>query len=73
MPHTIFLLPGVGAQGGRIEDLAPVFTAGVAGGIVSLSRGIVQAHGMSGGDPAARRTARGGACCASRPGTPVVS
>lgn len=53
MPHTIFLLPGVGAQGGRITDLAPVFTAGVASGIVSLSRGIVQAHRMSGGDPAA--------------------
>ena len=53
MPRTIFLLPGVGPQGGRITDLAPVFTAGVASGIVSLSRGIVQAHRMSGGDPAA--------------------
>ncbi len=53
MPRTIFLLPGVGAQGGRIYDLAPVFTVGVASGIVSLSRGIVQAHRMSGGDPAA--------------------
>ncbi len=53
MPRTIFLLPGVGAQGGRITDLAPVFTAGVASGIISLSRGIVQAHRMSGGDPAA--------------------
>ena len=53
MPQTIFLLPGVGAQGGRVSDLAPVFTAGAAGGIVSLSRGIVHAHRMSGGDPAA--------------------
>ncbi len=59
MPHTIFLLPGVGAQGGRIADLAPVFTLGVASGIVSLSRGIVQAYRMSGGEPgvAARREA----------------
>ena len=22
MPHAIFLIPGVGAQGGRVEDLA---------------------------------------------------
>jgi orotidine-5'-phosphate decarboxylase len=59
MPHAVFLLPGVGAQGGRIEDLAPVFTIGVASGIVSVSRGIVHAHRMSGGDPAtaARREA----------------
>jgi len=53
MPHAIFLLPGVGAQGGRIDDLAPVFTLGVASGIVSVSRGIVHAHRMTGGDPAA--------------------
>jgi orotidine-5'-phosphate decarboxylase len=52
MPHAVFLLPGVGAQGGRIEDLAPVFTVGMASGIVSVSRGIVEAHRISGGDPA---------------------
>ena len=59
MPHAVFLLPGVGAQGGRIEDLGPVFTRGVASGLISVSRGLVQAHRMTGGDPAtaARRQA----------------
>ena len=52
MPHAAFLLPGVGAQGGRVEDLAPAFIAGPAGGLVSASRGIVAAHERAGGDPA---------------------
>jgi orotidine-5'-phosphate decarboxylase len=53
MPGAVFLLPGVGAQGGRIDDLGPVFTHGVASGVIAVSRGIVHAHRMSGGDPAA--------------------
>jgi orotidine-5'-phosphate decarboxylase len=53
MPHTVFLLPGVGAQGGRVEALAPAFACGLAGGLVSASRGIVAAHEQAGGDPAA--------------------
>ena len=53
MPSAIFLLPGVGAQGGRIGDLRPVFTNGAASGVIAVSRGIVGAHRMSGGDPAA--------------------
>jgi orotidine-5'-phosphate decarboxylase len=53
MPGAVFLLPGVGAQGGRVSDLGPVFTHGPASGLVAVSRGIVQAHRMSGGDPAA--------------------
>jgi len=59
MPHAIFLLPGVGAQGGKVEDLAAAFTPGRAGGLVSASRGIVAAHERNGGDPAtaARREA----------------
>jgi orotidine-5'-phosphate decarboxylase len=59
MPQTIFLVPGVGAQGGRVTDLAPVFTVGAAAGVVSLSRGIVHAHRVSGGEAAdaARREA----------------
>ncbi len=32
MPNAVFLLPGVGAQGGRVEDLAPAFAPGRAGG-----------------------------------------
>jgi orotidine-5'-phosphate decarboxylase len=53
MPHAPFLLPGVGAQGGRIHDLGAVFTNGPASGVISVSRGLVHAHRMSGGDPAA--------------------
>ncbi len=53
MPHTVFLLPGVGAQGGRVEDLAPAFAPGRGGGLISASRGIVFAHERDGGDPAA--------------------
>jgi orotidine-5'-phosphate decarboxylase len=53
MPHAAFLLPGVGAQGGRVEDLAPAFAPGRAGGLVSASRGIVAAHERAGGEPAA--------------------
>ena len=32
MPRAVFLLPGVGAQGGRVEDLAPAFAPARAGG-----------------------------------------
>jgi len=53
MPRTPFLLPGVGAQGGRVEDLAPAFAPGRAGGLVTASRSIVFAHEQAGGDPAA--------------------
>ncbi|HEU4705356.1 MAG TPA: hypothetical protein VFS45_06605, partial [Sphingomicrobium sp.] len=40
MPHSIFLIPGVGAQGGRPELLGAAFTAGPASAIVPVSRGI---------------------------------
>lgn len=53
MPTAVFLLPGVGAQGGRVEDLAPAFASGPAGGLVTASRAIVRAHEQHGGDPAA--------------------
>jgi orotidine-5'-phosphate decarboxylase len=52
MPHAILLLPGVGAQGGRVDDLAPAFAPGRAGGLVAASRSIAGAHAASGGDPA---------------------
>jgi orotidine-5'-phosphate decarboxylase len=51
MPRAPFLLPGVGAQGGQPEDLAPAFEPGPAGGLVSASRSIANA-GQGGGDPA---------------------
>jgi orotidine-5'-phosphate decarboxylase len=52
MPAAVFLLPGVGAQGGRVEDLAPAFAAGPASGLVTASRAIVDAYRETGGDPA---------------------
>ena len=48
MGRAPFLLPGVGAQGGRVEDLAPAFAAGRAGGLIAASRSIVGADLVSG-------------------------
>jgi len=52
MPHTPFLLPGVGAQGGDVRALAPAFAPGRAGGLVTASRSIANAYEQHGGDPA---------------------
>jgi orotidine-5'-phosphate decarboxylase len=52
MPRAVFLLPGIGAQGGRVEDLAPAFAPGRAAGLVTSSRSIVFAHERDGGEPA---------------------
>ena len=40
MPRSIFLIPGVGAQGGRPELLGAAFGPGPASGLVAASRGI---------------------------------
>jgi orotidine-5'-phosphate decarboxylase len=40
MPRAIFLIPGIGAQGGRPEDLAPAFGPGKASALASASRSI---------------------------------
>ena len=40
MPRAIFLIPGVGAQGGKPELLGAAFSAGRAAGLVAASRGI---------------------------------
>jgi orotidine-5'-phosphate decarboxylase len=40
MPRAIFLVPGVGAQGGRPELLGAAFAAGPASALVAASRGI---------------------------------
>ena len=42
MPHQMFLLPGIGAQGGRVEDVAPCFADG-HGALVSASRSVIYA------------------------------
>jgi orotidine-5'-phosphate decarboxylase len=52
MPDAILLIPGVGAQGGRVEDLGAAFGSGPASALISASRGIVSAHERDGGDPA---------------------
>ncbi|HLH15363.1 MAG TPA: orotidine-5'-phosphate decarboxylase [Solirubrobacteraceae bacterium] len=52
MPHAVFLLPGVGAQGGRVEELAAAFSPGRAAGLVSASRSVAEAHRREGGDAA---------------------
>lgn len=52
MPAAIFLLPGVGAQGGGVDDLVPVFEPHPAAGLIASSRSIVDAHEKVGGDPA---------------------
>ena len=58
MPEAIFLLPGVGAQGGKVEDLAPAFAPGPRFGLVTASRSIVDAQsGESGHGDAARAAA----------------
>jgi orotidine-5'-phosphate decarboxylase len=40
MPRSIFLIPGVGAQGGRPELLGAAFSPGAAAALVAASRGI---------------------------------
>ena len=52
MPHAVFLLPGVGAQGGTVDALAPAWANHPAGGLVTASRSIVNAYESRGGDPA---------------------
>ena len=52
MPRAIFLLPGVGAQGGDASQLGPAFEPHPAAGLVAASRSIVNAHADRGGDAA---------------------
>lgn len=52
MPSAPFLLPGVGAQGGRVEQLAPAFAPGRAGALIPASRSIADAYLRRGGSPA---------------------
>jgi len=48
MPEAILLCPGVGAQGGRVDDLGPAFSDHPASVLVPASRSIAGAP-----DPAA--------------------
>ncbi len=49
LPHTFFLIPGYGAQGGNAEMLKSCFGANGLGGVVNNSRGILCAYKKLGG------------------------
>jgi orotidine-5'-phosphate decarboxylase len=51
MPSAVFLLPGVGVQGGQVQELGPAFAPGAGAGLIAVSRAIVDAHVQVGGDP----------------------
>ena len=44
MPHTFFLVPGYGAQGGTAENLKGFFDQDGLGSIINSSRGIIAAY-----------------------------
>ena len=44
MPHTTFLVPGFGSQGGTARDVAAAFDEHGHGAVVNNSRGIIFAH-----------------------------
>ena len=49
MPHTYFLVPGYGAQGGKAADVAKSFNRDGLGAIVNASRSIMCAYQKHGG------------------------
>lgn len=49
MPHTYFLVPGYGAQGGKAADVAKSFNRDGLGAIVNASRSIMCAYQKNGG------------------------
>ena len=53
LPRSVLLLPGVGAQGGRTEDLGDAFAVGPAGALVSASRSVIYADRGAGWQAAA--------------------
>ncbi len=53
LPRAVLLLPGIGAQGGRLDDLAPAFTAGAASALPSASRSVLYADRGAGWQAAA--------------------
>ncbi len=48
MPHSYFLVPGYGAQGGKAKDVKKSFNADGLGAIVNSSRGIMCAYQKQG-------------------------
>jgi orotidine-5'-phosphate decarboxylase len=54
MPRAVFLLPGVGAQGGRAELLGPAFAPARSAALIAASRSIVEPALEQGSAEAAR-------------------
>ncbi len=50
LPHTFFLIPGYGAQGGAAKDIAGAFDAKGRGAIVNSSRALMCAYKKAGDD-----------------------
>jgi len=50
LPNSWLLIPGVGAQGGKVEDLAPAFDERGLGALINQSRGIMQCFSPSNED-----------------------
>lgn len=44
MPHAALLVPGVGAQGASVADLAPLTSAGAPPSLINVSRGLLPAE-----------------------------
>lgn len=44
LPHTFFLVPGYGAQGGGAKDVVPAFDENGIGAVINSSRGIMCAY-----------------------------
>ena len=53
LPHTFFLVPGYGAQGGTADDIAGAFDKNGLGAVVNSSRGIMCAWQKEGCDGSA--------------------
>ncbi len=52
MPHTLFLVPGFGAQGGTASDVAGAFDNDGLGAVINSSRGIIFAYNSAEFSPA---------------------
>ena len=58
LPQAVLLLPGVGVQGGRLEDLSAAFSAGPASALPSASRSVLYADRGGGWQEAAAAEAQ---------------
>jgi orotidine-5'-phosphate decarboxylase len=57
MPRAPFLLPGIGAQGGSVDELSAAFAPGRAAALVTASRSLVEPALDAGDSSAARHAA----------------